>query len=382
MKFSVFAATTLVLAAGMVGTASAANVNLVNEDFDGLSGAIKGQSHTNLTWSASGSNDASTVDNGKLKIRTEGDTLTAAIAQATTNTLAQAITNGVQDASGEIYIDAKVKFEPSDELEVFTGNDDLKFAIYAYANEDAMPPSTNLIVYASGGNETITNIVFTPENVATERRLVVTMKNDNGLKFQVKVDNVVASNANDVSWFSVRSAALPVSSINFQGTGEIDDLKVGYVTEQGWFSGGTTIGDVTLSDGEASYLNSHKRKTKLTESDITTKIAKLTQKQLDDAYLANIVITDADAANAYTFGIKGIKRDGNNVVVTIELNRGEHSLGAINGTLDLQGSTDNQNFTSVGSKDLSDGDFSEGDVTTATFTAGEAKIFKAVISSK
>lgn len=378
MKCSSFLAPAFALAVGLAGTALAAD--LVDETFETFapSKAIKGETHTNLTWSA-GSADQSKVENGALAINTEGDTLAATIATKAASTLNSAFgASKPEGATGEIYVNADVDFIPSDELETFDDTANLKFAVYAYDNGT----TTNLVVYHGengGGTNEVTGYVF--DDLAT-RRLVVTMKNDSGrLKFQVKLGDTVVTGANDVVWFPV-VAGSTVSALNFQGTGTVDNLKIGYAETKGFVPADKDVGGFTLTADEADFLNTliaagHNK------AAIAEKAGTLGQTKVDEAmYLDMDFMKDENYDGSYSFGITGIKRTGNNVVVTIKLDRKGYGMAnGIKGKLTLQSSADAVTYEDSGSKTFSDADFRGGDTTTVTFGAGGATFFKGVIST-
>lgn len=408
MKCSDITRTALLLAAGLsfaltsVGTAATE----VFEDFADQNGkTIIGTTaigtHSNLTWSASGTADLSEVKNGKLAVDTEGDTIAAEIASAQATTLNAALTGTKPEgANGEIYLNAKVAFVPSDELETFptAGTDDLKFAIYAYEHHVDADTVTNLVVFHGSGidpvctNDVISNITFSPQD--GEKQVVVTMKDDSGLKFKVEVGGVEAQSAlAPDGWFKTvnATASTTISAINIQGTGTIDDIKLGYNENAGFNEGdveaaaaGTTI---TLTQAEADYLNAIVAKGKTPEA-ITTKIAGLTHDQLTTARLLNIDLVEADFSDLYTFSVTDVKRESSatatNIVVTIALDRKDCKVSqAINGIVVLKTTNNGVNYTDSNSAVVTDADFSEGDTTTVTFqpfpVGFDTTFFKAVI---
>lgn len=387
MKCSSLLAPAFALAVGLAGTALAAD--LVDETFeasdmpDEAATAINGVAHSNLTWSA-GSADRSKVKNGALAINTEGDTLVAEIDDDAASTLNSAFgASKPEGATGEIYVNADVDFIPSDELETFDGTANLKFAVYAYDNGT----TTNLVVYhggSNGGENEVTSYVF--DDLA-RRRLVVTMKNDNNrLMFQVKLGDTVVTGANDVVWFPVVAGdSVSVSALNFQGTGTVDNLKIGYAETKGFKPGDSEFSKAgyTLTQAGADFLNGVLESSKATKEAVAAKAVELASDgKLDAAMALNMdFMKDENYDGSYSFGITGIKRTGDDVVVTITLDRGNYGNGAIKGTLTLQSSTDAVNYDTTVEQPFSDADFSEGDTTTVTFGAGGATFFKGVIST-
>lgn len=382
MKCSSLLAPAFALAVGLAGTALAAD--LVDETFETFapSTAIKGVTHSNLTWSASGSADQSKVENGALAINTEGDTLAATIATEAASTLNSAFgASKPKDSNGEIYVNADVDFIPSDELETFDDTANLKFAVYAYDNGT----TTNLVVYHGengGGENEVTGYVF--DDLAT-RRLVVTMKNDSGLKFQVKLGDTVVTDNNGEEWFPV-VAGDAVTALNFQGTGTVDNLKIGYAETKGFKPGDSefTKAGYTLTQAGADFLNGVLESSKATKEAVAAKAVELANaEKLDAAMALNMdFMKDENYDGSYSFGITGIKRSGGNVIVTITLDRKGYGMAnGIKGKLTLQSSTDAVNYDVSGEKIFSNDDFSKGDTTTVTFPAGEATFFKGVIST-
>ena len=191
-----------------------------------------------------------------LQLNTESGTLTNKLAP----TAVAAPFNTAIAGDGGAYIETEAKFVASDTLDAgVSGNtDDTKFAIYAYADENASPCTTNLVVYHGVMDTTTGNIWYTNEvfaiNVDTEvyTKIRVEMKSvtDSGEDpedtsddedynvFSVKVGDTVLSSVTayeDEKWFLTveqRSvvANRSVTSINFKGTGEVDNLAVGTMT--------------------------------------------------------------------------------------------------------------------------------------------------------
>ena len=389
MKRSVIASGATALILGMVAVSAQAAENVLVEDFKDQNGkTIIGTTtigtHSNLTWSVldSGTADLSVVENEKLSIDTEGDTIAATIASAQATTLNDAL------ASGEIFLDANVKFVPSDELETFAADETLKFALYAYEQEN----STNLVIYHKGGtgntctNDIISNITFASTD--GEKRVIVTMKDDSGLKFKVSVAGVEAQStlASD-GWFpTVNSAAYnTISAINIQGTGTIDDITLGFNTAA-FAENDVLVGkngtSITLTQDQADYLNANIKDDGVHTVDaITDKIATISSAELDEARLLNLdVVAAADATgDTYTFNVTSIKVSGENAVVTVKLNRLVDDLGAINGTLKIYTSANGTDFTEVQQVALTNEDFGEGDVATITVAKSAGTIVKAKI---
>ena len=192
-----------------------------------------------------------------LQLNTDSATLTNKLAKAVADEINA---NGIAKAGA--YFEMETKFVASDtpDAGIAGGTDATKFAIYAYCDENATPCTTNLVVYHAyvNGNGDIdyTNEVFTSVNIDTEvyTKLRIEMKKidagSDGLMnvFSVKVgesDPISSATAFDAylnetetgAWFlTVENADLDednakVASLNFKGTGEIDNIKAGVIEE-------------------------------------------------------------------------------------------------------------------------------------------------------
>ena len=194
-----------------------------------------------------------------LQLNTDASTLTNKFS----STLAGELNTGI--AAAGAYFETEVKFVPSDtnDAGITGGQDATKFAIYAYANEDANPPVTNLVVYhayvdldsPTGINYTndVTDITI-DANVYAKLRVEMKQVDLDGEDtkvnaFCVKIDNgdgtvrtVTTPTAFDETNYGVASGNWfltvekfetdinkEVSSLNFKGTGEIDNIKAGVI---------------------------------------------------------------------------------------------------------------------------------------------------------
>ena len=196
-----------------------------------------------------------------LQLNTDANTLTNKFASDVASGLNTAI------AGNGAFFETEVKFVASDTLDAgITGAQDAtKFAIYAYVNENVTPNTTNLVIFhrATIGEDTVyTNNAIEGITIDTEvyTKLRVEMKkldfadyNEDPEAepqyqnvFSVMVGDTVVTNAlayDDVDgvattsangkWFRTVERATnedkQVSSLNFKGTGEIDNIKVGTV---------------------------------------------------------------------------------------------------------------------------------------------------------
>ena len=188
-----------------------------------------------------------------LQLNTDASTLTNQFEATKAADLNAAI------AAAGAYFETDVKFVASDtpDAGIEGGTDATKFAIYAYCDEEAETVTTNLVVYHAyqdyddeslSENNYIgyTNEVFATlidTEVYTKLRIEMRQIDDNGTQrnlFSVSVNggDPIASTEGlayeDGIWFltvenSLSDAAREVSSFNFKGTGEIDNISVGVI---------------------------------------------------------------------------------------------------------------------------------------------------------
>lgn len=330
MKTTTFAKSAMALALSMVACASyAATKEAVHEDFAGIADDTAATAipaaHSNLTWTASGANDASKVTDGKLNVSTEGDTLSAAISDATA--LNEALTNGNFKS---ITFSADIAFVPTASAETFAEDASLKFALYAIESAGA----TNLAVYAKqtagGAAENITTAIALDETLTP---VAVTITNDNvNLMFKVTANGTTAP---ATGWYYAL-ANNSLNGLNLTGNGEIDNIVFSYEETSGYNAGDASntesAGKVLTQDG-ADYLNAIVN-AGATKEAVDAALANMTAAELDDAMLLNQNITAA--SQEYTFEISDIKRTAGGVTVTITLDRGDSEVaGNINGIATL-----------------------------------------------
>jgi hypothetical protein len=187
-----------------------------------------------------------------LQLNTEGGNLT--------NTLASA----ASFQTANVWVDTMVKFVPSEDLPTFSGPSDIKVAAYAYVKEVQASPlitTTNLAVYHGyyDGSKSpsfwkTNTVTALPVNVDQWYRLTIQLANGTtGMQaFRILVNGTPITNAiaykddwdarvdpvsedflpNNGPWFlsaaSVAggSAEYQVATLQFKGTGFIDDLVV------------------------------------------------------------------------------------------------------------------------------------------------------------
>ncbi len=227
-------------------------------------------------WLAAAEDESKVIDQGGtnqvLQLNTDANTLT--------NKFESEIAGGLNTAIGGdgAFFETEVKFVASDTLDagIQGGQDATKFAIYAYSNDT--PPegensTTNLVVFhavkdSNTGVISFTNEVFDiPIDCDVYTKLRIEMKKltdpadpedpEDDVQynvFSVKVGETVLSSdtafdayldgVQSGSWFLTvenqngGNATKQVSSLNFKGTGEIDNIKVGtiqnYVPDSNW----------------------------------------------------------------------------------------------------------------------------------------------------
>lgn len=372
MKPTTIAKSALALALGTVACAAYADLT---ENFDAIAvnTPIVGHIGNSLTWSGTGdasyvtNNPTGTVSDHFLQVQTEGATLTATIAETETNTLNTALAAG-----RDVTFSCTAKLEPTDSLEDISGTD-VKFALYAYAHDN----TTNLVVYGinpSHGVATnnVTSIVLTGGEVAIE----VTITNAASKGFLVKVDNAVAGT------FGLASDS-EISALDITGSGTIDDIA--FAAAAADYETGNTVpisggtGSIELTASEAAYLNAVVGKGH-SKSDIETALGNMTRAQLDEAALVNTDIVADNGKVKYSFNITSIRPNGNNVDVTITLDRTHHGNGAIYGTLKFYASADGTTWGEPKEYAITNATFAN-DVDTATLSVPKAdgNFFKATI---
>ena len=343
MKPTTFAKTALALALGMVaGAASAASTTTtaVSENFESYSAdtAITNQTANNLTWTATGTADEATVvvESGNKLLNVDTDGLAASIATTQKDLINDALTNGTFQS---VTFSSSIAFIPSSSEETFGEDNTLKFALYAIEGTGV----TNLAVYAketANGDAMSTTTAIGVGETLTDVSITITNATD-GLKFQVS-----ANNATSV-WFYALSTSRSISGLDLKGTGKIDNIVFSYDEISGYSAddAATSTQGKVLTTAGADYLNAIVNKVKSKDA-VDAAIANMTSAELDAAMAMNLDITDATAD--YEFKISDIKRSGNNVIVTISLDRTGALSDAIGGTATLYScATPNGEYTTT-----------------------------------
>ena len=213
-----------------------------------------------------------------LQLNTDASTLTNKFA----STLAGELNDGI--AANGAYFETEVKFVPSDTLDagISGGQDATKFAIYAYANEEVDPPVTNLVVFHAYQYEDehhdmitdYTNEVFSSVNIdanvyttlriemkklevdegAYQNVFSVSVNGGQPLTSDLALDRALDQTAPGI-WFQTiemtdLDANKEVSSLNFKGTGEIDNIKAGVIDV-------ATKYDITFKNGDTTLYTTN-----------------------------------------------------------------------------------------------------------------------------
>ncbi len=226
------------------------NMPITDATLNGVDNELQGDDKA-YGWLAAAEDESKVIDQGGtnqvLQLNTDANTLTNKFNSETTGAVNTALGN-----AGTAFFETEVKFVASDTLDagITGGQDATKFAIYAYCDDtDPENITTNLVVfhaYAKGTTVDYTNEVFKSANIDTEvyTKLRVEMKmvdvgGDSYNAFSVSVNGDLLTSQTAISencWFltvedpaDVNAAA--VSSLNFKGTGEIDNISVGTITE-------------------------------------------------------------------------------------------------------------------------------------------------------
>ena len=169
--------------------------------------------------------------------------------------------------------------------------------------------------------------------------------------------------------FPLAASTNCVSSIAFVGDtlfaslyGECRYEIIGFVADEALALSNNV--EIVLSAAKAAWLN----KCGGDKAAVQLAASGLSAKDLDDAYLLNLDITDG--SRSYAFAITDIDVGDTSVTVAVTLTRSGKIAQAINGTFKFYGAATLAGFKTapspLGSAVLSDEDFSEGDSATAT----------------
>ena len=214
-----------------------------------------------------------------LQLNTDANTLTNKFASDVAETV-----NTALGSSGTAFFETEVKFVASDtpDAGIAGGADATKFAIYAYSDDQAETVTTNLVVFHgvmdAQGHVTYTNEVFGIVDTEVYTKLRIEMKKiedpenagDYYNAFSVKIGNddpissdlaldALFENKQTGTWFltvedTQDDANKLVSSLNFKGTGEIDNIAVGTITETTTYAVDWTGSDKFVVSNDVAQL--------------------------------------------------------------------------------------------------------------------------------
>lgn len=237
----------LSLVAAVAAGSAFAVTQVLDEDFQSFSENYAITNETN--WSADGADESKIALDGSnkyLDLKTEGSTLTRSLG-----------TPFAATAADPVFFEADIKFVPSDTADcgLVGGQDDTKFALYAYAPDGG---DTNLVVfhaYMDGGvqytNEVIdvngalddpeafTKVsvkVFPAPNAADGMFFTIDL-NGNPLSTAIVDDlnepfeeGAIGVDYYPMTWFKTVNSTVvdqdKFSAVCFKGTGAVDNLKV------------------------------------------------------------------------------------------------------------------------------------------------------------
>ena len=300
---------------------------------------------------------------------------------------------------GRAYLDGEVVFTPSS---ASTGNVvtvETKAQLFAYAKntspdmtaQAAVRLSTNgcFQVWTNGGWLDVVVEGVTPVSGEeytirttfdyTERTYSVEV-NDSALELSTPNSQLSTSTS-----FPLATSTNCVTSIAFVGdtyfTSLLGDCRleiIGFSEDDALVLSNNV--EVILSDAVAKWLN----KCSGDKTAIQLAAAGLSEKELNDAYLLNLDITDE---NSYTFEVTDVDVGDTSVTVAVTLTRTGKIEQPINGTLKFYGAATLAEFKAgsevpLSSQTLVDADFSDGDTTTATFEKNGNTFFKAKIEER
>ena len=188
--------------------------------------------------------------------------------------------------------------------------------------------------------------------------------------------------------FPLASASNAVSRVVFKGETQFTSLVgdsryeiIGFAADDALVLSNNV--QIVLDAAKAAWLNSCAGG----RDALVASAAGLSAKELNDAYLLNLDITDGE--RSYAFAITDVDVGAETVTVSVTLTRNGALMDAtsaslpINGVLKFYGAATLEEFKTatapLSSQTLVDDDFSDGDTATATFPKGDNVFFKAKI---
>ena len=170
--------------------------------------------------------------------------------------------------------------------------------------------------------------------------------------------------------FPLATAGSAVSGVRFSGDGVFTSLTGEYVAVEGFSEEETVFlkdnAEVILDAAKAAWLNSCAGG----KTSVESAASGLSAQEFSDAYLLNLDITDG--GRSYTFEITDVDVGAENVTVAVTLTRSGNIAQSINGVLKFYGAATLEAFKSaalqpLSSETVSDDDFSDGNIATATY---------------
>lgn len=296
-----------------------------------------------------------------LALATEGATIS--------NKLQNSNAGAVSFATEPVYVDMKVRFDPTDAEFDPTSLSGYKLAVFV--NSEA-----NLVAAHSGGSSTNATVL------ETNQWHQITLKMQNGLCDVYRNDTLVFE---DITPNSSGTANV-LDAVSFNGTGYVDELYVSRGDPAYAVEGATTAIPPLPVDGDnVPTAEQQTRVNKwLSDQSGLTDLGTMTQDQLSQAYLVNSIKTPTAVADDIVFGISGIDLiSETSVRITARLSVDSTlKAGAINGRIQLLGKVDKGDSWSALSGAVSPDSvsFTAGEVTfTYTIPAGGYKFFKGQI---
>lgn len=272
------------------------------------------------------------------------------------NTLSHSDSSAVSFASEKdpVYVDMRIRFETLTEAPSAAMLDSAKLALFVE------PVGNKLVVSHNGG--TTTNSAWFDTNLWYQ----ITIKLYNDSKFDVLTNDVAVFTGLTVK--TVGTAKI-LSSVNFYGTGLVDDLYVSHcdpATDTA-ISANTLQADLPANGSNVPTGEQQLRINSWLADHSVTTLGSMTEDALSAAYLLNNVSGSTVNDQPYSLGIKKFNLLSPTLLsVTVQLKvNGDAKTGTINGKIQLQGK-----------KTIADGTWTvlPGAITPefADFTGGEA----------
>jgi len=246
-----------------------------------------------------------------------------------TNTLLHDNDSAVTFTAGAdpVYVDMRIRFETLTEAPSAAMLASSKLALFVE------PVGNKLVVSHNGG--TSTNAAWFDTNLWYQ----VTIKLYDSTKFDVLTNDVAVFTGLTVNTVGFANT---LSSVNFYGTGLVDDLYVSHCNPAATVPATTEALTVTLPENGSNIPTGDQQmriNAWLDQNNIATFGDGMTQDALSAAYLLNNLAGTTVNNEPYTLGIKKFELLSPTLLsVTVELKvNGVAKVGAINGKIQLQG---------------------------------------------